>query len=155
VETLEKFLELAVVLTLGSLLTLNGLGIPGWQGWALAAVLLLLIRPLAVRASLTRSRVETPGERAFVAWFGVRGVGSLYYAAVAAGTGVLSSGELEVVVWTIIACVLVSITVHGTTGGPAQRRLSAFQRGEARGLRSLGETLRRRPAPEPARTSAR
>jgi len=155
VETLEKFLELAVILALGSLLTLDGLAAPSWTGWLLAVVLVLLIRPLSVRAALARSRVETPGERAFVAWFGVRGVGSLYYASTIAGAGVLSSGELEVVVWTVIACVLVSIVVHGTTGGPAQRRLSAWQRGEAPGLRSLGETIRRRPAPEPVRTNAR
>jgi len=154
-ELLEKLLELAVILMLGSLLTLEGLRAPGWEGWLLAVVLLLLIRPLACALALAGGRVETSGERAFVAWFGVRGVGTLYYLAVIAGAGALAPGELSVVVWTGIACVLVSIVVHGTTGGPALRRLSAFQRGEAPLPSPVPDAIRRRPAPAPERTPAR
>jgi NhaP-type Na+/H+ or K+/H+ antiporter len=153
-EILEKFLELAVILMLGSLLTLDGLGAPGWTGWLLAPVLIVVIRPLACVVALARGRVETRTERGFVAWFGVRGVGSLYYAAVIAGAGVLSAGELEVVVWTVIACVLVSITVHGLSGGPALRRLSAFQRGEDPEP-VLPGPVRRRRARAPETTPAR
>ena len=35
-ELIEKLLELSVILLLGSLLTLTGLGLPGWEGWLLA-----------------------------------------------------------------------------------------------------------------------
>jgi NhaP-type Na+/H+ or K+/H+ antiporter len=62
-------------------------------------------------------------ERAFVAWFGVRGIGSLYYTAVAVGTGVLA-GDATVVVWTALACVVVSVLVHGVTATPLSRRMS-------------------------------
>lgn len=121
-EAVEKFGELAAVLLLGSMLTLAGLEAPGLSGWLLVPVLLLAIRPAAVAISLLRGRL--PGhERAFVAWFGVRGIGSLYYAAVAVGAGVLSDAELEVVVWTAFACVVASIVIHGTTAGPVARRL--------------------------------
>jgi NhaP-type Na+/H+ or K+/H+ antiporter len=121
-ETAEKFGELAVILLLGSSLTLAGLGVPGLEGWLLAGALVLVIRPLAVNAAMAGSRLERPGERAFVAWFGVRGIGTLFYVAVAAAAGSpLPEGERELVVWTAIACVVVSIVAHGVTAGPLQR----------------------------------
>jgi sodium/hydrogen antiporter len=121
----EKFLELATILLLGSLLSSEGLAEPGWSGWALALVLLVLIRPAATLLSLLGGQVQGAPGRAFVAWFGVRGVGTLYYAATIVGAGALPGGEQRVVVWTAVACVIVSIVVHGVTGGPALRRLPA------------------------------
>jgi len=121
-EAVEKFAELAVILLLGSMLTVAGLEAPGVTGWLLVPVLLLVIRPAAVAISLLGGRLPGP-ERAFVAWFGVRGIGSLYYAAVAVGAGVLGAGETEVVVWTAIACVVTSVLVHGATATPLAGRL--------------------------------
>ena len=132
-EVIEKFGELAVILMLGSMLTLDGLGAPGLDGWLLVAVLLVAIRPLAVLFSFLRSGFPA-GERAFVAWFGVRGIGSLYYVAIAVGAGVLAPGEAEIVAWTAIACVIVSIVVHGATATPLSRRWlppEALDEGEA------------------------
>ena len=103
------------------MLTLDGLAAPGLSGWLLVPVLLLAIRPLAVAISMLRSGTPAP-ERAFVAWFGVRGVGSLYYAAIAVGAGVLAPDEIETMVWTVIACVGVSLVVHGVTAAPLARR---------------------------------
>jgi sodium/hydrogen antiporter len=140
-EQVEKFLELAAILLLGSLLSREGLGEPGWAGWALALVLLVVIRPVATLASLVGGSVDSAGGRAFVAWFGVRGVGTLYYAATLVSAGVLAGAEERLVVWTAIACIIVSIVVHGVTGGPALRRLLA--------------PLRPPPAPEPAIPRAR
>jgi NhaP-type Na+/H+ or K+/H+ antiporter len=102
-----------------------GLGMPGWEGWLLAALVLVAVRPLACRLALLGSRLDGAQERSFVAWFGVRGVGSLYYAAIVVGSGALAPGERSVVVWTIIACVLLSVIVHGVTAGPLLRRLPA------------------------------
>ena len=75
-EQVEKFMELAAILMLGSLLSSAGLGAPGWEGWLLAIVLLVVIRPLSTLISLLGSNVEGKEGRAFVAWFGVRGVGT-------------------------------------------------------------------------------
>ena len=151
-EQVEKFMELAAILLLGSLLTGEGLTAPGWEGWLLAVVLLVVIRPLSTLLSLVGSRVETAGGRSFVAWFGVRGVGTLYYAATVVGAGVLSRGEEELVVWTAIACVIVSIVVHGVTGGPALRLLFRSLRDEEGGQGEPSATPPR--APEPATTRA-
>ncbi len=123
-ETLERVLELAMILLLGSLVTLTGLGVPGPAGWALAAVLLLAIRPLASLVALGPSGLDGP-ERLWVGWFGVRGVGSLYYAAAALGSGILSAREGEVVMWTVVVVVCVSIVAHGVTSAPLTRRLEA------------------------------
>ena len=84
-------------------------------------VLVLAIRPLSVAASLVGAKLPA-GERAFIAWFGVRGVGSLYYVAVAVGAGVLSAADAQLIAWTSIACVIVSIVVHGVTATPLSRR---------------------------------
>jgi NhaP-type Na+/H+ or K+/H+ antiporter len=149
-EQVEKFMELAAILLLGSLLTGEGLTAPGWTGWLLAIVLLVVIRPLSTFVSLFRSQVETAGGRTVVAWFGVRGVGTIYYAATVVGAGVLSGGEEKLVVWTAIACVIVSIVVHGVTGGPALKLLFRNLRDE-----EDRAELRPRPAPEPATPPAR
>ncbi|HVL97252.1 MAG TPA: cation:proton antiporter, partial [Solirubrobacteraceae bacterium] len=108
-------------LLVGSSLTLSGLAAPGLTGWLLAPVLLLLIRPASVAIALVRSNLPR-SERAFVGWFGVRGIGSIYYLAVAVGSGALAEHEASVVVWTTIVVVIVSILVHGTTAAPLSRR---------------------------------
>jgi NhaP-type Na+/H+ or K+/H+ antiporter len=126
-EMVEKFLELAVVLLLGTTVTLAGLQAPGLAGWLLAPLLILLIRPLAVlacSAGFSLRRRET----AFLAWFGVKGVASLNYAAIAVGSGVLAAHEEALVFWTTIACVIVSIVVHGISATPVGARLLAAER---------------------------
>lgn len=120
-ETVEKFAELGIILLLGSSVTVAGLGEPGLVGWLLVPLLLVVIRPLAVAVSLVGSRM-TGSERAFVGWFGVRGIGSLYYVAVVIGAGVLSEAEERTLFWTVVAVVVTSIVAHGVTAAPLSRR---------------------------------
>ena len=119
-EIAEKFAELSIILLLGSMVTLSGLGRPGWSGWLLVPVLLFAIRPLAVALSFLGSG-RPLRELLFLGWFGVRGIGSLYYAAFAVGLGALGTENAEVV-WTAIVCVLCSILLHGISGAPLARR---------------------------------
>lgn len=126
-ETVEHFSELALVLLLGSTVTLAGLGEPGLSGWLLVPMLLLVIRPLATLLALLPAPLPRD-ERIFVAWFGIRGIGSFYYLAVALHAGVLTAGEAGTVYWTVVACVGVSIIIHGLTSTPAQRRLRRRER---------------------------
>ena len=120
-EVAEKFAELSIVLLIGSMVTISGLAQPGWSGWLLVPLLLLVVRPLAVFASLVGSGLPR-GERLFLGWFGVRGIGSLYYVAFAVSAGTLGAENDVEVVWTAIACVLCSIALHGITGTPFARR---------------------------------
>jgi NhaP-type Na+/H+ or K+/H+ antiporter len=117
-DLLENITELGMVLLLGSTVTIAGLAAPGLAGWLLIPVLLILIRPTAVLASFVGSAVAVK-ERFLIGWFGIRGIGSFYYAAVAINAGVLTVDETNLIYWTIIACVGVSIFVHGFTAGPA------------------------------------
>ena len=119
-EVAEKFGELAVILLLGSMVTLSGLGQPGWRGWLLCVLLLVVIRPLAVAVAFVRSGLG-PRERLFLGWFGVRGIGSLYYVAAALSYGVLRTDEENVVFWTVAIVILVSITAHGITSTFSRR----------------------------------
>ncbi len=120
-EVVEKFGELVLILLLGSMVTVAGLGNPGLAGWLLIPLLLLVIRPLAVVVSMLGGGIPS-GERAFVAWFGVRGIGSLYYLAIAAGAGVLAAEDVSTIAWTVIGCVIVSVVVHGVSASPLSRR---------------------------------
>ena len=120
-EMVEKFGELAAVLLLASSVTITGLQAPGIEGWVLVVLLLVLIRPVSVLVSLLGTRLPQK-ERFFIAWFGVRGIGSLYYVAVIAGLGILDEPETQAVVWTVTACILVSIVVHGISSAPLSRR---------------------------------
>lgn len=121
-ETVERVAELALILLLGSTLTIEGLGQPGVAGWILAPVLLLVIRPALVLFSFIGSKLEL-GERLFVGWFGIRGLGSFYYAAVAFDTTALAVGEKELIFWTTVVIVGISIILHGLTAAPFARRL--------------------------------
>ena len=120
-EIVEKFSELGVVLLLGSVVTLGAFGEPGLGGWLLVPVLLLVVRPVAVVAALIGTGMAR-AERSFLAWFGVRGIGSLYYAAVAVGTGLLPRDEAATVFWATAACVIASVLIHGMTADPLGRR---------------------------------
>ncbi|HEY7380600.1 MAG TPA: cation:proton antiporter [Gaiella sp.] len=134
-EVAGKFGELAVLLLLGSLLTPSGLAEPGWAGWALAALLLLVVRPVTVAVAFVRSPL-TPRERLFLGWFGVRGVASLYYAAAALAAGVLPREEEAVLFWTVVVAVVLSIFAHGTTASPLTLRLLERRRPSRAATRS-------------------
>ncbi len=123
-ERLERLLELVVLLLVATSATLALFESPGVEGWLLALLVVVVVRPVLGYLSLLGTSVEGRGERLYVAWFGVRGVGTLYYAAVAVATGALATGEAAVVWWTALAAVLVSIVLHGLTSGPATRALA-------------------------------
>ena len=63
------------------------------------------------------------GQRLFLAWFGVRGIAAIFYAAYVAHSGALSPDETATVFWTTVVVVMVSIVVHGVSATPLTRRL--------------------------------
>jgi sodium/hydrogen antiporter len=126
VERLERLLTLFVLLVLGIALTRGLLGALDWWGVTIGLGLILVIRPLAGWLSLSLRRPGTGpclerGERWAVAFFGVRGVGSLYYLAYAGKEdSVLAADAL----WSTVAFTIVaSVLVHGVLSGPVMARL--------------------------------
>ncbi|MBC9823816.1 cation:proton antiporter [Terrabacter sp. MAHUQ-38] len=128
VQRLERLLTLLILLVLGMAVTKGVLGELDWRGVAIALALVFVVRPLAgwVSLSLRPRRAGLPGglgrrEMLATAFFGVRGVGSLYYLALAAGEYSFSD---ERWLWSTVAfTILLSVTVHGTLATPVMRSL--------------------------------
>ena len=119
-EQLERLGELAVVLVVGAMLAEIQRLAPGV---VLAAGLFVIIRPLATMLTLVRSPLSR-AQRAFIAWFGVRGVGSVYYLAYALSHGVPAEAAQTLADITLVV-VAASIVVHGVSVTPLMRRYSA------------------------------
>jgi sodium/hydrogen antiporter len=94
------------------------------HGWLLVPLLLLALRPVTTLAAFARSSVPVR-ERAFIGWFGIRGIGSLYYVAAIIDERVLTEAEAKTVFWTVIALAGVSILAHGLTATSLTRRVAA------------------------------
>ncbi|GEA88946.1 cation:proton antiporter [Cellulomonas cellasea] len=126
VEQIERLLTVAVVVLLGGAVARGLLDELGWAEVGVAAAFLLVIRPLAGWIALTPGKTG-PGERAVIAFFGVRGVGTLYYVAYALEHATFpGEGEL----WGIAGLVVVgSIVLHGIGATPV---MAALDRRRAR-----------------------
>jgi sodium/hydrogen antiporter len=76
----EKLAELSVLLLLGSVLPVGGMLDLGWEVLIVAFGLVFVVRPIAVLVALVPSGLSWR-RRLFMAWFGIRGIGSIYYLA--------------------------------------------------------------------------
>lgn len=132
VEQLERLLIVVVLLAVGGILARPALLDLSWTVLAFALVVVFAVRPIAGGLALVGGRV-TPGERAALAFFGIRGVGSFYYVAYAVNEGSFAEART---LWTILIVVaVVSIVVHGVTATAALDRLDrARGRKPGRGL---------------------
>jgi NhaP-type Na+/H+ or K+/H+ antiporter len=116
-EQLERLGEVAVVLVLGALLA--GPALSADAVW-FAPLLFLGIRPIAALIGLARTPL-LHRERRLVAWFGIRGIGSLYYLFYALAHG-LHGNEATTVTGLVLSTVAVSILAHGISVTPLMRR---------------------------------
>jgi sodium/hydrogen antiporter len=111
-EDLIEVVKLGIFVVFGSLLTVAGLFTDGIAAVAIVAFLLLVARPVAVFVSLTGTRIDTAA-RAFMAWFGPKGVATMTFALlVLASPGI---AERERIFNIAALAVLVSIVAHGVT----------------------------------------
>ena len=109
----ERLVEAATVLALGVMM--NAVKV-GWPELAFALVLAVAVRPLAVLAVVRRPSL--PGsQRRLVAWFGIRGIGSLFYLLFVLQHGVSGSLAQKLVSATLV-CVAASIVLHGVSATP-------------------------------------
>lgn len=115
-EHLERLSEVMLVLLVGGTLFLDSWS---WNAVALALFLFLVARPASVLISLLFTRTSWP-IRGMVGWFGVRGIGSLYYLMYVIQHGVPEPLALELIQFTLIAVAL-SILIHGTSVKPLMK----------------------------------
>jgi NhaP-type Na+/H+ or K+/H+ antiporter len=129
VEQVERMLTVVVILLLGGAVARGLLAGVGWPELLVGLAVILVIRPLTGWLGLTPGKTG-PRERAVIAFFGVRGVGSLFYVAFALQEGDFADGEY---VWALAGLVVVlSVVVHGLTSTPTMAVLDRLRRREAR-----------------------
>jgi NhaP-type Na+/H+ or K+/H+ antiporter len=119
IERLEKLSEIGTILLLGSLLRKEPMLAYATDGILIAVLLLLVVRPLGAWLSTIGLRVH-PATRWLYGWFGIRGVGSIYYLAYALGSG-LEGRDGEQVSWITFWTIIVSIFLHGVTSTPLMK----------------------------------
>jgi NhaP-type Na+/H+ or K+/H+ antiporter len=123
-----ELVKLAVFTVFGSLLTLHGLFSDGWAAGGVVAGTFLLARPVAVWVALAGTRLDA-ATKAFMAWFGPRGVATIAFSLLVLSRGVSAGKEI----FDIAAlAVFASIIVHGLSDTPGTNWIA------------------RRSAPEPA-----
>ena len=123
-EQLERILEVGLVLVIGIMLAPEFLNLADL--W-FVPVLLLLIRPLAVGLGLAGLGISRP-QISLLSWFGIRGIGSIYYLMYGIGLGVapdISRQLISVTLWVIA----VSIVIHGISVTPLMNWYQAKRRG--------------------------
>jgi len=123
-EQVERIGMMVLLLLFGGALV-SGLLLPlRWSDAAAAAVIILLVRPLAGVIGLWGFKAEA-SEKMTLAFFGIRGVGSFYYLAYALNHLDLPEGER---LWAITGLVaLFSIVLHGLTVTPIMRFIDRSQ----------------------------
>ncbi|MGI8998552.1 MAG: cation:proton antiporter, partial [Candidatus Limnocylindria bacterium] len=126
---IEKLGELAVLLLLGSVLPIGGGLELGWPVLVVAFGLIFVVRPLAVLVALMPSDLVAR-QRLFIAWFGIRGIGSIYYLGFAFAA--LTPADARPIFSVTAVAILVSVLLHGLTSGPLTGRLLAAEEASAR-----------------------
>lgn len=125
-EQLERILEVGMVLLVG--VALFSAGVP-LVAWWFVPVLFLVIRPLAV-LPLWRTATFTRAQFFGIAWFGVRGIGSIYYLMFALSRG-LPAELAQPLMSLTFTTVAASVVVHGVSATPLRRWLETPRRSQA------------------------
>ena len=112
-EHLERLSELTLVLLLGGMLTLQDWN---WRSAGTALFLFVVARPVSVMLGLAGTNTSLR-LRLIIGWFGVRGIGSVYYLMYAINNGLPDTLTLDLTQITTVVVAL-SILVHGVSVKP-------------------------------------
>lgn len=116
VEQIEKLLEVATILILGSLLRIEPVLRFALPAILVAALLFLVIRPGGTWISMLGRNLH-PSKRLLIGWFGIRGVGSIYYLNYALGHG-LKGESGEQITWIVYWVIVTSVILYGISSTP-------------------------------------
>ncbi len=116
----EQVFTVLLLLLFGGALAGGLLGSLTWAGAGVAALTVLVVRPVAGLVALARGH-DDKAERLAISFFGIRGIGSLYYLSYAISE---ARFEDDRQLWAITgAVILLSIAIHGITSTPAMSLL--------------------------------
>ena len=129
-EQLERIGEVVVVVMVGAMLSERYYHAAVW--W-FVPLLLLVVRPASVMLGLAGAQVSRP-KRRLIAWFGIRGIGSIYYLTYAINHD-LASAEASTLAGLTLTTVATSVVIHGFSVMPLmevyRRRQEQKKRAEA------------------------
>ena len=111
-DTVERLLEVLLVVLVGVAAAIHW----EWAAIPLAAVMFVVIRPLSTLL-LLKGTPTTTKQRQLMGWFGIRGIGSLYYVSYAINHGA-GWGAASQVVGLVVGVIALSVVVHGVTMRP-------------------------------------
>lgn len=123
-EHLASLFEFGVVVIIGAMFAVVRIPL---EAVAIIIALFFFIRPASVILALRRDRLA-PGQTVLVSWFGIRGVGSLYYAMYAINNGV-DDQVAQRLLGITIAVIVASIVLHGISVTPL---MALYERRKAR-----------------------
>jgi NhaP-type Na+/H+ or K+/H+ antiporter len=112
-EQLERIGEVGVMVLVGAMISTRY--VPMEAIW-FVPLLFLVIRPVAVAVGMIGSDT-TRLQRGFISWFGVRGIGSIYYLMYAVVHG-LDESVAEKMIGLTLTVVIASVVIHGVTVTP-------------------------------------
>lgn len=112
-EQLERIGEVVVVVMVGAMLTPQYLS---WDALWFVPLLLLVIRPASVLLGLAGAHAS-PQKRRLIAWFGIRGIGSVYYLTYAVNHGLAPETARSLAGLTLMT-IAVSVFAHGVSVTP-------------------------------------
>ena len=124
-EQAERLLMAGILIAFGGALA-DGLLEPlTWPLVGVALIIVLVIRPLAGIIGFVGFDRAPWRERLFIATFGIRGIGSLYYLAHAMNEAEFAGAEQ---LWALVGLViLISVIGHGITAAPLTEKLDALR----------------------------
>jgi len=120
----ERSMEVLLITLLGTLLASYW----DWRAIGLGLALFCVIRPLSVWL-LVGKRLLNGHQRALLGWFGIRGIGSIYYLCFALGHG-LPEPVARTCIALTVSVVALSILLHGITTQPLLEHYERRQGGE-------------------------
>lgn len=156
VERLELLLTLLLLLALGLSLGSGMLSRLTWQGALVGVLLVFVVRPLTAWLALGRTAPVDrngdkrlgPRERWVTAFFGVRGIGSIYYIAYALGQADFGH---DAELWaTVLFTIVLSVVVHGALAAPAMHWLDAVRERTEKEVGATPDAGADEPGEEPA-----
>jgi NhaP-type Na+/H+ or K+/H+ antiporter len=114
-EDLLEVVKLGVFLVFGAIFTFDLLFEDGWTAVAIAVFTLVVARPVAVFVALVGAREVGTAGKAFMAWFGPKGVATMTFALFVLGS---ADPNADRIAGIAALTVFISIVVHGLTDQP-------------------------------------
>lgn len=127
---LERIAELTVVVVIGAMLAYTSIVI---SAIGFTFLLFMVIRPISISLGLLGAPVSRDQVR-LISWFGIRGIGSIYYLMYAINHGVPASEAEQLVTFTLTT-VAISIVLHGISVTPL---MTIYNKRKARFRSNLG-----------------